>query len=189
MSDKTQKTWDLFRTFFRIGLFTFGGGYAMLPLIQTEAVEEKHWVTADEVLDIVAIAESTPGPLAINSATFIGYRVAGIMGSAAATFGVVLPSYIVICTVSLCYHAFMQNKWVACAFRGIHAGVVMLIVNAVLKLGKGCPRTVFSLLLFLAGFILTAFLSVDSKLILIGAALCGIAASVFYAKEKGGSAK
>ena len=93
---RPKALWQLFSTFFRIGLFTFGGGYAMIPLIQREAVEKHGWVTDDDILEILAIAESTPGPIAINSATFVGFRVGGVLGSACATLGVVLPSFVII---------------------------------------------------------------------------------------------
>ena len=187
MRDKTKNVLNLFTSFFRIGLFTFGGGYAMIPLIQSEAVETKKWVTQEEVLDIVAIAESTPGPLAINSATFIGYRVAGVMGSAAATIGVVLPSFIIICILSLFYQAFMSNQIVAWAFMGIRAGVVTLILNAVIKLGKSCPKSVFSLIVFLAAFVLSTFLHADSHLVLLGSAVLGIIYYAVLGVEKGGA--
>ena len=93
--NKAKDLLTLFLTFFKIGAFTFGGGYAMIPLIQKEAVEKHKWISDEDILDIIAIAESTPGPIAINSATFMGYRVAGVLGSAAATFGTVLPSFLI----------------------------------------------------------------------------------------------
>ena len=95
-----KKLWQLFASFFKIGAFTFGGGYAMIPLIQKEAVEKRGWVTDDDILEIIAIAESTPGPIAINSATFVGYRTCGVLGSVCATLGVVLPSFGIILTIS-----------------------------------------------------------------------------------------
>ena len=101
---------QLFWTFFKIGAFTFGGGYAMLPLIQHETVEKKGWISDDDILEIVAIAESTPGPFAINSATFVGYRTAGAFGSFCATLGVVLPSFIVILIVAKIYEKFKESR-------------------------------------------------------------------------------
>ena len=102
MKASPQKLWKVFATFFKIGAFTFGGGYAMIPLIQNEAVEKNKWITDDDILEIIAIAESTPGPIAINSATFVGYRAAGVLGSVCATLGVVLPSFVIILLLSLC---------------------------------------------------------------------------------------
>ena len=114
---KLKRLWQVFLTFFKIGAFTFGGGYAMIPLIQHEAVEKRKWVTDEDILDIVAIAESTPGPIAINSATFVGYRAAGVLGSAAATLGVVLPSFVIILALSFVLAQFQEVKYVQYAFR------------------------------------------------------------------------
>ena len=148
----------LFTTFFRIGLFTFGGGYAMIPLIQKEAVENRKWITDDDILEIVAIAESTPGPIAINSATFIGYKTAGVMGSAFATLGVCMPSFIIIYIISLFFDAFLSLKFVQYAFLGIRACVVYLIASAGFKLFKGLKKNVLSILIFVTVLcVMTAF--------------------------------
>ena len=112
LKEKLKKCWVLFVTFFKIGAFTFGGGYAMIPLIQKEVVESKGFITDEDILDIFAIAESTPGPIAINSATFIGYKIAGVLGSFFATLGVVLPSFIIIFIISMFADAFKQNEYV-----------------------------------------------------------------------------
>lgn len=132
--------WQLFITFFKIGAFTFGGGYAMIALLEGELVTKKKWVTQEEFLDIVAIAESTPGPVAINSATFIGYKMAGVLGSVMATLGTVMPSFIIIYVISLFFDKFLKLKVVANAFKGIQAGVVYLIFSAGLKLFKGMKK-------------------------------------------------
>ena len=107
-NEKYKRLWPLFCTFFKIGGFTFGGGHAMIPLIQKEAVENKGWVTDDDILEIIAIAESTPGPVAINSATFVGYRTAGFWGAVCATFGVVLPSFVIILAI-----AYLLNNFIS----------------------------------------------------------------------------
>lgn len=141
MSEKRSHIlWQLFITFFKIGAFTFGGGYAMIALLEGELVTKKKWVTQEEFLDIVAIAESTPGPVAINSATFIGYKMAGVAGSALATLGVVLPSFTIIYIISLFFDRFMELKAVASAFKGIQACVVYLIFSAGWKLFKGMKK-------------------------------------------------
>lgn len=141
MSEKKGRIlWQLFITFFKIGAFTFGGGYAMIALLEGELVTKKKWVTQDEFLDIVAIAESTPGPVAINSATFIGYKMAGVAGSAMATLGTVLPSFTIIFIISLFFDRFLKLKVVANAFKGIQACVVYLIFSAGLKLFKGMKK-------------------------------------------------
>ena len=116
MSQTKKNLWKLFATFFKIGAFTFGGGYAMISIIENECVSEKKWLTHDEMMDITVVAESTPGPLAINTATFVGYKVGGVLGSAAATCGVVLPSLIVIGAIALFLENFLAIKWVASAF-------------------------------------------------------------------------
>ena len=122
---KLKTLWQVFASFFRIGAFTFGGGYAMIPLIQNEAVEKRKWVTDDDILEVIAIAESTPGPIAINSATFVGYRAAGILGSVCATLGVVLPSFVIILAISFVLKEFQDLKPVQYAFMGIRAGVLV----------------------------------------------------------------
>lgn len=121
----------LFWTFFKIGALTFGGGYAMLPLIQSE-VAAHGWMTLSELVDFVAVSESTPGPFAVNAATFVGMRVAGILGAACATLGVVLPSFVIILLVARCYTAFRQNRFVGGALSGLRPAVVGLIASALL---------------------------------------------------------
>ena len=133
---KSKLILTLFLTFFKIGAFTFGGGYAMLNLLENEFVEKRGWLTKDEFLDMLAIAESTPGPIAINSATFIGYKTAGAIGSACATLGVVLPSFIIIYVISLFLDKFLALTIVASAFKGIQACVVYLIGSVGIKMFK-----------------------------------------------------
>lgn len=148
MNKKGSLVCTLFLTMFKIGLFTFGGGYAMLALLENEFVEKKKWIEKEEFLDMVAIAESTPGPIAINSATYIGYKKAGVLGSALATLGVVLPSFIIIYTISLFFDAFLSLTYVTYAFRGIQACVVYLILSAGLKMLKGLKRNAFNIVAF-----------------------------------------
>ena len=139
----------LFLTMFKIGLFTFGGGYAMLAILENEFVEKKKWTDKEDFLNMVAIAESTPGPIAINSATYLGYKRGGVLGSAAATLGVVLPSFIIIYTISLFFDAFLSLTYVAYAFRGIQACVVYLILSAGIKLFKGINKNTYSITAFI----------------------------------------
>ena len=133
---KSKLILTLFICFFKIGAFTFGGGYVMLSLLENEFVEKKGWLTKEEFLDMVAIAESTPGPIAINSATFIGYKTAGVLGSMFATLGVVLPSFIIIYVISLFLDKFLTLTLIANAFKGIQACVVYLIGSVGIKLFK-----------------------------------------------------
>lgn len=128
----------------KIGLFTFGGGYAMIALLENEFVEKKKYVEKEEFLDMVAIAESTPGPIAINAATYLGYKRMGIMGSLVATVGVIIPSFVIIYAISLFLDAFLSIAWVERAFRGIQICVIYLIFSAGLKMLKSMKKTAFS---------------------------------------------
>ena len=127
---------DLFLTFARIGGFTFGGGYAMLPMLQKEVVEARHWATEDELMDYYAIGQCTPGIIAVNTATFIGYKQRGILGGIAATLGVIAPSMVIITVIAAFIKGFADIPAVAQAFAGIRACVCVLIFNAVVRLGK-----------------------------------------------------
>ena len=183
--DKWSSCKTLFFTFFKIGLFTFGGGYAMVPLIERETVENHHWITDQEMLNILAISESTPGPISINSATFIGYRVAGVWGSAAATLGTVLPSFIVISILSLFIMQYKRIQWLNWMFEGIRACVFVLIANAVLKFGKKCPRNNFNAIVILVAFLGTSFFGMSAILTLILAACAGIIRQLVIARREG----
>ena len=130
----------LFLTFLKIGAFTFGGGYAMIPLIQREVTEKRSWLAGSDILDIVAIAESTPGPIAINAATFVGYRVRGVPGAFFATLGVVVPAFLTILAVSLLLDRFQDNVYVQYAFTGIRAGILALMVRALWSMYRQCPQ-------------------------------------------------
>lgn len=140
-----KKYLSLFFTMFKIGLFTFGGGYAMIALLENEFVEKKKYMEKDEFLDMVAIAESTPGPIAINAATYIGYKHAGVLGSLVATVGVCIPSFVIIYVISLFFDAFLSFKLVEYAFRGIQVCVVYLIFSAGLKMLGQMKKTALSI--------------------------------------------
>ena len=157
---KSKILLEMFLTLFKIGLFTFGGGYAMLALLESELVEKKKWIEKDEFLDMVAIAESTPGPIAINCATYVGYKRAKVLGSAFATLGVVLPSFIIIFTISLFLDAFLKFELVGYAFRGIQAGVVYLILSAGIKMLRGMKKNVMSIAIMSVVLICMVTLSV-----------------------------
>ena len=134
----------LFFEFFKIGLFTFGGGYAMIALLEHEFVTKKKWLEKEEFLDMAAVAESTPGPIAINAATYIGYRTAGVAGSVLATAAVCIPSFVIIYVISLFLDAFLSLKLVSYAFKGIQVCVIYLIFTAGLRLLKDMKKTFFS---------------------------------------------
>ena len=157
---KTKLT--LFLTFLKIGAFTFGGGYAMLALLDREFVDRKHWLTKDEFLDMTAIAESTPGPMAVNSATFIGYRIAGIQGAAISTFAVCLPSFVIIYVISLFFDRFLSLRIVSLAFREIQICVVYLILTAGFKMLRSLQKSVFNMMIVLLVLTAMIFFSVSS---------------------------
>lgn len=167
----------LFASFLKIGAFTFGGGYAMIPLIQREAVEKRGWVSDEDILEIVAIAESTPGPIAVNAATFVGYRTAGFSGAAAATFGVVLPSFLIILAISGVLAAFGENPVVQYAFRGIRAGVLALIVKALWGMYRKCEKSAAAWGIMLGVFLAVAVLDLSVLPVLVAAAVVGLAVS------------
>lgn len=188
MKDKLKNALTLFLTFFKIGAFTFGGGYAMIPIIEKEMCEKHKWLKGEEILDIFAISESTPGPIAINSATFVGYRVAGVLGSACATFGVVLPSFIIISLISLVLKEFSQYEVVQFAFNGIRAGVLALVIKAFYSMYKKCPKGLFSYVLMVGAFAASMFidilgLDVSIIYIIITCALIGLIHSIIERKR------
>ena len=142
---KLKSLFRLFLSMFKIGLFTFGGGYAMINLLDNEFVNNKKWINSDEFLDLVAIAESTPGPIAINCSTYIGYKREGILGAIAATIGMCLPSFVIIYCISLFFDKFLSIIWVSAAFKGIQACVVFLIFSAGVKMLKKVKKTPFNI--------------------------------------------
>lgn len=183
--DKLKKALQLFLVFFRIGAFTFGGGYAMIPLIQKEVVEEKKWVTDDDILEIIAIAESTPGPIAINSATFVGYKLCGVLGSAFATLGVVLPSFVIILLISYVLRQFQDIPAVKYAFNGIRAGVLALLIKALYTMYKKAPKGLYAYIAMAGAFLVTAFTEINVLFVIIGCAVFGLVTS-FITKRRVG---
>lgn len=177
MKFSLKRCWQVFASFFKIGAFTFGGGYAMIPLIQKEAVEKRQWVTDEDILDIIAIAESTPGPIAINSATFVGYKAAGVLGSVCATLGVVLPSFTIILFLSFVLKQFSEFKPVVYAFNGIRAGVLALLVKALWTMYKKSPKGWAAYIVMAAAFVLTAIFDFNVIFVLIGCAVFGLVTS------------
>ena len=141
---RSKSLLTLFLTMLKIGLFTFGGGYAMIALLENEFVTKRGWLEQEEFLDVAAIAESTPGPIAINSATYVGYKRGGLIGSLAATLGITLPSFCIIYAISLFFDAFLSLAVVAYAFQGIRVAVIYLILSAGLRMLKKMKRTPFS---------------------------------------------
>ena len=156
----------LFLTFLKIGAFTFGGGYAMIPIIQREIAERRKWLTDDDILDIIAVSESTPGPIAINSATFVGYRVAGFWGAFFSTFAVVLPSFIIIGILSQILERFAEVAAVRYAFFGIRSAVLALLLRALFLMYKKCPKNAVSYTVIALSFILAAIFRLNIILVI-----------------------
>lgn len=165
---------DLFATFFRTGACTFGGGYAMLPILQRDVVEKKWWATEEELTDYFAIGQCTPGVIAVNTATFIGYKYKGIPGGIVATLGIVCPSILIITIIALFLRSFADLPAVAHAFAGIRACVCVLIFNAVLKIWKSTVIDLPTALIFITVFLLSVFLGLSPALMVVVAGLVGL---------------
>ncbi len=165
---------DLFWTFFKIGLFTFGGGAAMLPLLRAEVVEKRQWASDEELLDYYSIGQCTPGIIAINTATFIGYKMRGYWGAVLTTFGVVMPSVIVITLIAALLQNYMQHPAVAAAFAGIRIVVVALILEAVVELWKKGIRNRFGAAVFVVSLVLLAGFGLGPVWVVLLAAVGGV---------------
>ena len=165
---------DLYLTFARIGVCTFGGGYAMLPILQREVVENKGWATDEELTDYFAIGQCTPGVIAVNTATFIGQKRRGILGGIVATLGVVFPSLVIIAALAGVITTFSHLAWVQHAFAGIRVCVCVLIFNAVLKLWKGAVKDVWGLVIFLVILALSVFTKLSPIIYVLAAAVAGL---------------
>ena len=182
---------DLFLTFAKIGLFTFGGGYAMISLIENSCVEKKGWFTHDEMMNVTVIVESTPGPIAINCATFVGYRQKGLIGAIAATTGMVLPSFCIIFLISMFLDNFLEIAWIAHAFMGIKIAVGILILDAAIKMirkmqKKPIPLTIMACA-FLAMLVIDLLaMHVSSIVLMLIAAVISLA--IFLTKRNTGKA-
>ena len=184
----------LFITFLKIGAFTFGGGYAMIALLQNEFVSQKKWINEDDFLEIIAIAESTPGPIAINSATFIGYKMAGFWGSFFSTLAICIPSFSIIFLISLFFDKFLNFKYVTYAFKGIQVCVVYLIFSAGIKMFKNVKDGIFNKIIF--GVVLTVFICFSLLSVKFSSIyyilICGLTGLILYAVkpfQKGGKEK
>lgn len=180
----------LFFTFFKIGLFTFGGGYAMIALLEEEFIQRRKWLAKDEFLDMAAIAESTPGPVAINSATYLGYKLAKVPGAATATVAVCLPSFLIIYAISLFFEQFTQLTVIANAFKGIQVCVIYLIFSAGVRMLKALDKSPFAtgvlaaVMLVMVGLSL-AGVSVSSILLILLSGAAGVAAWLIGRRKEG----
>lgn len=180
----------LFFTFFKIGLFTFGGGYAMIALLEEEFIQRRKWLDKDEFLDMTAIAESTPGPVAINSATYLGYKLAKVPGAATATVAVCLPSFLIIYAISLFFEQFTQLTVIANAFKGIQVCIIYLIFSAGVRMLKALDKSPFAtgvlaaVMLVMVGLSL-AGVSVSSILLILLSGAAGVAAWLISRRKEG----
>ncbi len=175
--------WILYKTFFKIGLFTFGGGYAMLPIIQREIVDNLKWATEEEVLDFYAIGQSTPGIIAINTATFIGYKKAKAIGGIVATLGMVTPSLIIITIIAAFLSEFRENIYVQKALVGIRGCVVALIAIAIIRMAKKAIISPFAMILAIVGFVLLLILKISPVLIVLSGIVLGIILTYFKRRK------
>lgn len=166
--------WELYASFFRIGLLTFGGGLAMLPMLRREVVDKYKWITEDEMMDIYAIGQCTPGIIAVNTATFIGYKKGGILGGIVATLGEITPSLVLILAIASMLTGYMDHPAVLSAFVGIRVVVCSLMFNTVYVMIKKNVNTVLNVTLFLVAFCLVAFTSISTILVVVGAGVAGI---------------
>ena len=184
-----KKLLELFLTFFKIGAFTFGGGYAMIPVIEEICVEKKQWITHEDMVNVTVIAESTPGPIAINCATFVGYKQGKFWGAVAATFGVVLPSFIIIYLISMFFDNILQFSIITNAFRGIKIAVGLLIVNAGINMGKKIPKKPLQMAILAISVVLllvASYFSFKISTIVMILVAGAIGLGLFALKQRGG---
>ena len=174
-----RKLWKLFKLFFKVGLFTFGGGYAMLPLLKAEVVDKRRYLTEEELLDLYSIGQCTPGIIAVNVATFIGYQQAKIKGAITATLGMIMPSIIIITLIASVLGHFMDNRYVIYAFYGIRICVVALIFNVMFDLAKKNLKSIYNVLMFLGAIALLVGVNISAVLMIILAGSIALAVGEF----------
>ncbi len=166
--------WDLFWTLAKVGVMTFGGGYAMLPVLERELVDRKQWLTGQQLMDCYAIGQCTPGVIAVNTATFVGYRLKGLRGAVCSTLGVVFPSIVIITVIAAFIQQFSHLEAVQHAFAGIRVAVCALVLHTVIKLIKSHIKDPFSIAVLAAGFVVVAFFGVSPVIVVVAAAVCGL---------------
>jgi chromate transporter len=178
--------WESFRTFFKIGMFTLGGGYAMIPIIEEEVVNRRHWVEQEEMLDLIAIAQSCPGVFAINISIFVGYKLNKVRGAIATALGTALPSFIIILAIAMFFHQFEDNKVIAAMFRGIRPAVVALIAVPTFKLAMSCRLNWFTVWIPIVSALLIWLMGVSPIWIIIAAGIGGYFIGLVREKVKKG---
>lgn len=168
-----DKLFKMFIAFFKIGAFTFGGGYAMIPLIEEEVVNKNNWINKDEFMDILVVSQSLPGALAVNCSTFIGYRLGGIVGGVIALLGVVLPSMLIILLIAAFFMSFRNNYYVDTMFKGINAAVPILVLAGVVSISKGVKKSTENIIIFSLALIALIIFNLNPIIVVIVAAFYG----------------
>ncbi len=174
MKEKLKLLWELFSVFFKIGICTFGGGIAMLPILQRELADKRGWTDENELLDYFAIGQSTPGIIAVNVSTFIGFKKAGVIGGCVATFGMVFPSIVIITVIAMFLSNFADIVWVKKAMSGINVAVAAILTSAVYKFAKKSVKGILGFILLVSSFLLIFLLNVDTIWIILGSAFLGV---------------
>lgn len=175
-----KKSLELFLSIFKIGTFTFGGGYAMIPLIEEEVVVNKGWISKEEFLDILVVSQSLPGALAVNTSVFLGYKIGGFIGAMVALLAVILPSFLIILIIAVFFMKFRDNYYVNAAFKGITAAVPMLVLIGAISLSKGLEKNIRTLITIIIGIIALAFFNIHPVLVIIISGLYGV---IFLKKQ------
>lgn len=191
MNKKLPLFWKLFIATFSLSAFTFGGGYVIVPLMRKKFVDSLHWIEEKEMLDLTAIAQSAPGPIAVNASILVGYRVAGIPGALVAVFGTILPPLIILSVISLFYVWFRSNRWVSALLRGMQAGVAAVIVDVTLSMGMDVARqkNVLTIVIMLTAFLLTYFLNVNVVYIILSCGVLGFTVTLWKSRKMKGEGK
>lgn len=179
-----KQLYDLFIIFFKIGTFTIGGGYAMIPLIEKEVVDKKEWLTKEDFLDMLALAQSAPGPIAVDVAVFVGYRVAGVLGSIFAVLGAVLTAFAILLVIAMYFVGVQDNVIVERIFKGLRPAVVALIASPVIRLSKSAKINKKTVIIPILTVVLVAFFNVNPVYIIIGSAIIGIMFCKLFKREK-----
>ncbi len=174
-----RELWDLFAAFFKVGLFTFGGGYAMLPILQREVVDRHKWVSEEELLDCYAIGQCTPGVIAVNTSTYVGFQRKGILGAVSATVAVVLPSLIIISIIALFLRNFAENPYVRCAFAGIRVAVGGLVCDALIKLYKKGVKGALAIGIFVGATLFALLTDFSPAWVVLAAIVLGVGAELW----------
>ncbi len=182
--NKIKLYFQLLLSFMKIGVVTFGGGYAMIPIIENEVTKKRKWISDNDLIDVVALSESTPGPIAICAASFIGFKTASFIGAFMATLGVILPSFVIIFLISILLSNFADLDIVKYAFTGIRAGVLALIIKAVVSMFKKAPQHIIAYIIMAVSFALVVLFSTNVLIIILSSAVIGIVCS-YIARKRG----